>query len=161
MKLVLQKLVEALADVMHLYQPILWLDIAPCHLHPSLFEYMGRERIFMALIPSSMTWLLQVLDVSVFAIFKRFFKQQFHAKRAQSTTGVLSCVEVIKLLVLSIRKVLEARSWANAFASLGFSVNQDRVSSFVLENLQMTRVPAIPNGKPSNAELRLSRYFGA
>ena len=100
-----------------------------------------------------MTWPLQVLNVKVFAMFKRFFKLRFHAKRAQSTTGVLSCVEVVQLIVLSIRKVLEARNWADAFATLGFSVNHDRVDSFVLENLQMTRVPAIPNGKPTNAEI--------
>ena len=154
MKLVLQKLVEALADVMHLYQPILWLDTAPCHLHSSLFDYAGRARIFMALVPASMTWLLQVLDVKVFAIFKRFFKLKFHAKRALSATGVLSCVEVVELLVLSIRKVLEARNWADAFAALGFSANQDRVDSFLLENLRMARVPALPDGRPTNAEIR-------
>ena len=154
MKLVLQKLVEVLADVVHLYQPILWLDTASCHLHSSLFDYAGRNGIFMALIPASMTWLLQVLDVKVFAIFKRFFKLRFHAKRAQSTTGILSCVEVVELLVFSIRKVLENRNWADAFAALGFAANQDSVDSFLLENLRMTRVPAIPDGKPTNAEVR-------
>merc|ERR1711953_1468923 len=116
---------------MHLYQPILWLDTTPCHLHSSLFDYAGREGIFMALVPASMTWLLQVLDVKVFAIFKRFFKLRFHAKRAQSTTGVLSCVEVVQILVISIRKVLEGRNWADAFAAVGHTANQDRVDSFI------------------------------
>ena len=153
MKLVLKKLVEVMADFMHLYQPILWMDTAPCHLHASLFDYLGRERILVGLIPSSMTWLLQVLDVKVFALFKRFFKQKFHAKRAQSATGILSCVDVIELIVLTIRKVLEARNWADAFVSLGFCAHQNRVDSFVLENLVMTAVPALPNGKPTRAEI--------
>ena len=65
MKEVLMKLVENLADVMNVYQPILFMDTAPSHLHASLFDYLGRNGIFLGFVPSAMTWLLQVLDFSV------------------------------------------------------------------------------------------------
>ena len=154
MKEVLRKLVENLADVMDVYQPILFMDTAPCHLHASLFDYLGREGIFLGFVPSSMTWLLQVLDFTVFALFKRFFKLKFHAKRAETPSGILSCVEVIELLVLSIRKILEGNKWADSFASLGFSDSQSQVNNFVLQNLELTRLPAIGNGKPTNAKIQ-------
>ena len=154
MKEVLMKLVENLADVMNVYQPILFMDTAPCHLHASLFDYLGRNGIFLGFVPSAMTWLLQVLDFTVFALFKRFFKLKFHAKRAVTPSGELSPVDVIELLVLSIRKILDGNSWADSFASLGFSDSQSQVNNFVLQNLELTRLPAIGNGKPTNAEIQ-------
>ena len=45
-------------------------------------------------------------------------------------------------------------SWADSFASLGFSDSQSQVNNFVLQNLELTRLPAIGNGKPTNAEIR-------
>ena len=155
MKEVLRKLVENLVDVMDVYQPILFMDIAPCHLHASLFDYLGREGIFLGFVPSSMTWLLQVLDTTVFALFKRFFKTNFHAKRAESASGILSFVDVIQILVLSIRRILEGNKWADSFASHGFSDSQSQVSNYVLQNLGISRVPAIGNVTPTNAEIRL------
>ena len=147
------KLVEVLsAEDLRKYQPILFFDTAPCHLHPSLFDYLGRERVFVGVVPASMTWLLQVCDVSVFALFKQFFKKTFHAKRTQSANGDLSLVEVTEVLVLSIKKVFNGKRWESAFASLGFSSNYDDVSSYVLANLEISRVPELPLGKPLREE---------
>ena len=120
MKVILKKLVEVLAAFRDVYQPILFFDTAPCHLHASLFDYLGRERIFVGLVPASMTWLLQVLDCAVFAIFKLFLKLKlkFHAKRAETPNGILSCVQVMELICLTIQTVLQGNQWDDAFASL-------------------------------------------
>ena len=154
MKIIFRKLVEVLADVRQVYQPILFFDTAPPHLHASLFDYLGREGIFVGLVPASMTWLLQVLDVAVFAHYKKFFKSRFHAKRAETPSGKLSVVEVIEIIALSVKKVLQGHKWRDAFASLGFHGTYENVSAFVLESLEMPRVPPIPTSKPTEMEMR-------
>ena len=155
MLLILQKLVEALAGIMENYQPIIFWDSAPCHLHGSLYDYCKEHDIFVGVIPGSLTWLLQVLDVSIFSHYKRYFKVNFHHLRSKSRSGHLSTVEVFRLIVSCIRAVLEGKDWAFAFGSAGFAPNRDQVSQFILENLRMDRVPAIEVGMPSLAELRI------
>ena len=154
MTAVFRKLVEVLRDVRHVYQPILFLDTAPPHLHASLFDLLGREGIFVGLVPANMTWLLQVLDAAVFTLFKRFFKSRFHARRSQTPNGRVCIVDVIQLIVSSIRKVLQARSWRDAFIALGFHATYDNISPFVLKNLQFQQVPHIATTKPSEIEMR-------
>ena len=154
METVLRKLADILRDVRDIYQPIIFFDTAPSHLHASLFDILGRELIFVGLVPANLTWLLQVLDAAVFAHFKRFFKSRFHAKRADVPAGQLSIVDVIEVVVLSIRKVLCGRCWRDAFVSLGFHASYDNISSFVLTNLQWQQIPHIVTCKPTEMEMQ-------
>ena len=49
---------------------ILLMDMAPCHMHPSVFALARRKGIRIVLIPARLTGLLQPLDTHVFRQFR-------------------------------------------------------------------------------------------
>ena len=71
-KKILQRIHDALAPFLHLYQPILSFDACPLHLEPGVLELLGELNLWWLLIPKKLTGLMQPYDTHRFAIYKRF-----------------------------------------------------------------------------------------
>ena len=62
----LRTLAKILADCCPLKTPVLLLDTAPSHLHPSLPQLARKLGMHLVLVPARTTWLLQPCDVHLF-----------------------------------------------------------------------------------------------
>ena len=76
MRSILELVAEASGNFAHL-QPILLLDTVRCHIAPSMLQKAGALNLWMASVPAGLTYLLPPLDVSGFAGYKRFLREQY------------------------------------------------------------------------------------
>ena len=98
---------------------------------------------------------MQVLDVFGFAIFKHRLRSVYHEERCKSSTGHLDVVEVIKLVVCCISKVLNGYKWVDAFAQVGFARSLDRLSTYILRKLDVTTPPVVLSSKPTIGDIQI------
>lgn len=57
-------------------QTILIMDAAKCHISPKVLESAASLRIWVCIVPTDTTWLLQPLDISVFGHCKRLLRNR-------------------------------------------------------------------------------------
>jgi len=89
------------------------------HVTRPVLQYAARKQIFILLIPGSCTWLLQPLDVFVFALLKEVVRAKCNAVKAGSEDGIIGTNDWIALIHDAIHEVLVQRSWAHTFGQLG------------------------------------------
>ena len=140
---IIRMIAAALAPFAGVYQPIIFLDAARCHLKWNVFAACARVGIWPIVVPAKMTWLLQPLDTHVFASFKRHL--QAAVLRARCAAAVEGDVleQLLAALCEAVDAVLSNGSWAHAFASNGFGVGQAGLSARVLEALCAETSPEI------------------
>ena len=147
LSLVLQPLLER-------YQPLLIFDAAPLHLADQVMAELATAGIWYLVIPARLTWLLQPLDTHAFAKYKRYLKTIFQDRdrRDQEENSTLL---MVRLVIHTIRAVLQGFHWGPAFASNGLTGNQDRVSMFIRGELEYERLPLYLPLCPTVESLRL------
>lgn len=101
------------------FQPVLLLDVAPCHLDPMVMKQAARLGIWLVYIPAKVTSLLQPLDTHGFAAFKTWLRRGFQELRSASPDGQVAGVEWVKLLRRASAEFFAARSWAKSFKQTG------------------------------------------
>ena len=136
------------------YQPLLFFDAVPLHLADEVMAELATARIWYLVIPARLTWLLQPLDTHAFAKYKRYLKTSFQDRdprdQEQNTT-----LRMVRLVIHTIRAVLQGYHWGPAFASNGLTGNQDRVSMFIRGELEYERLPLYLPLCPTAETLRL------
>ena len=119
-KKALRLLNEAMAPREH-QQLILVLDCARCHLRGDVVAYASRLNIWIVVVPSKLTFLLQPLDAYAFAPFKRSLVDAYYKARMRAGGNVLNTTGRLRVLVTSIVSVFQERDWAHTFAKVGVS----------------------------------------
>jgi len=104
-------------------------------------------------VPSLLTWLLQPLDVAVFAIFKRLLMQHF-LREAGAHDDEHHIVTAIRHLVTCTRDVLCGRDWSPVFQRLGLAGTRPPTSKTLKKELGWVVPPAIPRTRPTLLELK-------
>ncbi|CAE7495906.1 unnamed protein product [Symbiodinium sp. CCMP2592] len=116
---IIQHLATHLAPWLARYTPILLLDQAPCHLPAKVMEAARDAHIHLVYIPSSLTSVLQPLDVAAFSTLKMWWAAKFQALRQASDNHEVSELAWMELLRTVPRKFFAARSWSRAFTAVG------------------------------------------
>ena len=136
------------------YQPVLMFDASPLHIHDDVMAELAARSIWYIVIPARLTWLLQPLDTHGFAKYKRYLKQRFQ-DTIVSSAGVNLTERMVRLVVETIRAVLQGNRWDGAFRSNGLDGDQTHVSNYIKETLQFETLPPYPPTPPSVDALRL------
>jgi hypothetical protein len=152
--IIIQLLSLVLQPLRERYQPLLMFDAAPLHLSDQVMGELATASIWYLVIPARLTWLLQPLDTHAFARYKRYLKMLFQDRdrRDQAHNATLL---MVRLVIRTIRAVLQGYHWGPAFASNGLTGNQDTVSMYIRGELEYERLPLYPPLCPTVEVLRL------
>ena len=135
------------------YCPVLSMDCCPVHCVRRVLRHCWKVGLRVHFIPACMTAQMQPLDTHVFASLKRELVQAYHAAIVESEIGQLLPERALADVCAVIATVL-AKDWSRAFASAGFSENQQGVSPRLLASLSLREVPAVSADLPSLEELQ-------
>ena len=108
---------------------LLVLDAASQHISNEVLIHAAQLQIYLLLVPSHLTWLLQVLDVYVFALLKRRMHELQTTDRLASSTGALAPGAWIQHVGQAVQEVLVNGMWADSFAKLGVQVGREGLSA--------------------------------
>ena len=102
---------------------LLVLDNNNCHVSREMLLYAKALGILVLLIPPGLTWLLQMLDVHVFAELKRRLRARTTSARLLAASGALQIGEWIDVLGACVQEVLVQTDWSMSFQKCGFTTN--------------------------------------
>ena len=152
--IIIRLLTLVLQPLRERYQPLLIFDAAPLHLADDVMEELATASIWYLVIPARLTWLLQPLDTHAFAKYKRHLKMLFQDRDRRDQEDNSTLV-MVRLVIHTIRAVLQGHQWGPAFASNGLTGDQDRVSMFIRRELEYERLPLYLPLCPTVEVLRL------
>ena len=135
------------------YCPVLSMDCCPVHCVRRVLRHCWKIGLRVHFIPACMTAQMQPLDTHVFACLKRELAQAYHAAIVESESGQLLPERALAEVCGVVARVL-SKDWSRAFASAGFSENQQGVSPRLLASLSLREVPAVSADLPSLEELQ-------
>lgn len=144
----LRLLCDRLGAILESRQVLLLLDLAPCHLHDSLFDLAYSLGLRLLFVPPGMTSLLQPCDTHIFAAFKHNVQESWRRRRAAAPDGQVS-LELWLEIVANATKKLSSKPWKHAFESDGILGYQHRISSPLLSKLGWVDAPPVPSTMPS------------
>ena len=134
-------------------QIILQVDAAKSHLTQDVLTLLATLSWRLLLVPALLTWMLQPLDVKVFAIFKRAL-----SNRALNEAGTNAeehyIVKATRQLALTIQELLHRKSWSNIFIRLGYNGDTPATSKTLLKYLCWEAMPVIPRTRPTLAQIQ-------
>ena len=130
-------------------QPVLSMDAANVHIHEACVRSCYALGIWPIVVPARLTWLLQPLDTHAFQKYKEYFKAAYQRARLLTPDGALPVSQFLNVFYDTIRRVLQGNRWALAFDRDGYGPRQAKVSSYILQQLQLEEPPVVPNTKPA------------
>ena len=136
------------------YQPIISFDTASAHMNPDVIADFPTLGLWYVVLPPRMTWLLQPLDTHAFQKYKAFLKKGFSDGLAERE-GRLAIEFMIRLVVKSIRYVLQKFTWADAFEKNGLTGDHRFISTFIKKHLEVEHVEPFSTECPTLDELRV------
>ena len=110
-------------------KPILLLDGCPVHLTPAVWKTAKRYGIFLCFVPATLTWIVQPLDVSVIRKLKADLRAHYRRLQIERREARIPVVDVIRLLMRSVKRILQGTAWASAFDECGYSAHCTGVRS--------------------------------
>ena len=114
-----------------------------------------RGHIWPIIIPARLTWLLQPLDVHVFARLKAAVRTAVVQALLESHAGELSNAAVLQTTTTITESFLRSQSWAPCFGKTGFGHVQRLVSPMILRAVGLDEPPQLGNAAPSLHHLQL------
>lgn len=140
---------KRLRSAVQAYKRSLWillvLDNCPAHVCRELLLYCKSLGIILLLIPPSLTWLLQMLDVHIFAELKRRLRARTTSARLHAPSGQLAIGEWIDVLGACVHEVLVETDWSSSFAKCGFSADLSIIREPIRRYIaQVDRTPRPP-----------------
>ena len=133
---------------------VMSLDAHGAHITPGVFEAACRAGISLLVIPASMTHILQPLDTHVFSGLKLELWKGVQTLALESATGDFDIQKFMDMVCSVISSVMSKAS-PHAFASCGFSTNQQGVTERVLNALDLPDVPEVSSEPPTLQDLQL------
>jgi len=158
---IINMLASALRPHMDRFQPFLLLDASRVHLHPEVFYRSLALKIWPIVVPAKLTWLLQPCDTHLFQKYKADLQRAYQACRLDAGSRELEVEDFLTCMWSAIRRVFQGTVWDVAFDGDGFGHNQQRLSTYIQRQLQMTEPLALPAGVPSEDMLKLCFPRGA
>jgi len=149
MKIVLRGLADAIAAHSERRRVVLCADAHKTHIAISAWQSAAAHKFFYFIIPPKLTWALQPCDTHLFATFKDKLSTICQQLAIANGRRRWDITLLLKALNTSIGDVLNKRSWRKAFDDLGYRGNQKDVSKRVLEKVDLTERPEVPNGIPT------------
>ena len=129
-------------------QVIFLSDACPFHQAKEVVEKQAIGHFWVAVIPASLTWMLQPLDVIVFPGLKR--KLRIARQEEGHTDGAASPMLTMALALVKVgRAHLVGTNWHKAFEVTGCTGNQDRVAGTLLDALEWPTVPFVSLQRPA------------
>ena len=110
-------------------KPILLLDGSPVHLTPAVWRTAKRYGIFLCFVPATLTWFVQPLDVTVIRKLKAHLRAHYRRMQIEKRQAQIPVVDVVRLLMNSVRRILQGTAWASAFDECGYSAHARGVRS--------------------------------
>ena len=92
-----------LRDMMPASEVVLLLDCLSLHVNEEVLLVARDAKIHIVLVPARLTWILQPLDVYVFALFKRFLRSVLLRPRVQQPSTLPSSFQWIMAIPRTIR----------------------------------------------------------
>ena len=129
-------------------QVILIMDALGVHCSEPVLAAARRHKIWVCIIPASMTSLLQPLDTHVFARFKLYFRMRLHEMMQSGANKDLEILQVLRALMLTIKGVLQRHEWAPVFKQNGFGKTSG-IRKSLLQQFGLHDQPCISSELPS------------
>lgn len=118
--MVMQRILKIVSDVLpDDVQPVLILDVAPCHIAETVMKKARALGIWLVYVPAQITFLLQPLDTHAFASFKAWLRQQYAALQSKAEGGLVCRLRWLQVLQTAKREFFDARTWAHSFQDTG------------------------------------------
>ena len=149
MKVVLKGLADAVASHSKHRRVVLCADAHKTHIATSTWQSAAAHNVFYFIVPPKLTWALQPCDTHLFAMFKDKLTTTCQHLAILNGRRRWDILLLLKALNTSIGEVLNKRSWRKAFEDLGYRGNQRNVSKRVLDKVDLTERPEVPNGIPN------------
>lgn len=149
----LELLAASLDHLKDQYQIIVVLDTATPHLPVLVTEAANRLNLWLVMVPSGLTWLLQPLDTHVMSCLKAFLRREHLRVASKSSSGVVDTECWAMMLARAAFDFLGGRNWGRAFTNL----SPKRGESTLLRKLRPCSPEAVwrvPAGCPSTPEIK-------
>ena len=98
--------------------------------------------LWLLVVPSKLTWLLQPLDVYGFSQLKLRFREGYQ-RAVLAGDKTKPAVRMIRIIIEQLTFTLQRQPWRRYFRRLGFWDNQTCVSKFIRKQLQIDGVAAL------------------
>ena len=153
-------IIEMLADVLAGYSspaPVLLLDCAGCHLNPAVpsaaaaAAAAAARGVWVAYIAARLTWILQPLDVFVFAGYMLYLRRKYQA--ALTEGGAVSAEAWLRMLSQVCQRHFCGHRWLRAIDCVGAVGNKQALAKDLLAS-QIPAAPAAPPALPAVSDLR-------
>ena len=115
---ILQALRNSFSDRPDL-QPVLILDVAPCHIHRSVIDKAKMLGLWLVFVPALITCLVQPLDTHGFFAFKSWLRRQYRNLRSASPDGLVKELDWLQVLQSAKTSFFDTRSWVKSFTDTG------------------------------------------
>jgi hypothetical protein len=107
---------------------VLVFDCAPTHLNEKLLKEARRQQVHILVVPSKCTWILQPLDVYVYAGLKRSWRKRLAKEELKSATGCIDLASRVRVTGQAIRDEIVLRSWEGPMEKVGLSTDLTKLN---------------------------------
>ena len=125
------------------------VDMAACHIQPSVHSHALEQGVRMILIPAGMTAVLQPLDVYVFSQFRSKMQELWLDCKGAAEDGEVTLALWLKVVSNAIQLIIAGKNWRRAFQRVGLMSGQSLLSAKILEALGWSSCPAVPEILPA------------
>ena len=133
---------------------VLFLDCSPVHAGKKVVAAASRMGFRLVMIPSSMTGVLQPLDVYCFAGLKKRHREGVAAHALRDPRGTVSPATVCRTLFAAVQSFVAAGVWEQAFRGCGFGARQTHLGERAKRKLLWpTGPPPVGDTLPSLRDL--------
>jgi len=106
---------------------VLVMDACPVHLVEEVLAQARRAGVYIIFVPAKMTWMLQPLDLRVFAVLKSRIREATFTAKATSRTSRLPPLARVRVHSAAIRQVLVEQDWSDCMMRSGLTGEVDRL----------------------------------
>ena len=149
---------------------VLLLDCSTTHLCVDTVRHLSRLGYIVVVIPSKLTWLLQLLDVYVFGRVKKDMRLGEARHRVLAADGRMQPLDRMRIATDSIRRHVINKDWSSSFNKLGAGSDNCPRATSVREHCEAESIPrALPSlaefaeliGRPAHTDVthRLHNHF--
>lgn len=149
---IVRLMARALQPWQHRYRFVLSVDSYRAHLSPSVWSAAARAGFGYLVVPSKMTWALQVCDSHVFSPYKARLTTEYQKALSTASShppGDRSWSILMESVVTAWQQRVQRRSWRQAFASNGLHAGLSGVSGRLLRGLGFPAAPGEAQALPT------------
>ena len=136
MKMYLDILAKVVKHLGH-EKVVLVMDCHTAHMAIEVLKKIAKLKWKVLLIPSKLTWLLQPLDVNLFAALKSSLYRAHVENQINSTTGQVKFEQWSTTMLARVHSMLEAADGKNMFEKCGFDIPTHTMPKKILPCLSL------------------------